>query len=155
MLSARLFERIDRNWEQIASQVIVHTRRDPRLLQYHSLSDAEIRERARDLAHNLRRWLEGMSDAELRAVYNGLGRKRCLQDVPLQEVVSKIHLLKRKFSAYALEQNLSLTPVEIYQELELLRGLGRFFDIVIESVVEGYENELSSVESRAQRRVLV
>jgi hypothetical protein len=154
MLSARLLERIDRNWEEIASQVISHTRRDARLSQYHSLSDAEIRERARDLARNLRRWLEGLSDAELAATYAALGRRRCVGGVPLQEVVLKIQLIKRKFAAYAMEQNLALTPVEIYQELELLRALGRFFDIVIQGVVEGYENELRRNEADNLRQCL-
>lgn len=142
MLSARLLDRIDRNWETIAGEVIANGRRDPRLRKYHSLSDAEIRDRARDLVRNLRLWLEGMPEEDLSRKYDALGRRRYRAGVPLHELVLKVQLIKRQIAAYATEENLALTPLEVYQEMELLRTLGRYFDIVIHSAVEGYEDEL-------------
>lgn len=142
MLSARLLDRIDRNWERIAAEVIAHGRRDARLRKYHSLSDAEIRERARDLVSNLRLWLEGMTEEELVRRYQSLGERRCRAGVPLHEMVLKIQLIKRKIASFATEQNLSMTALEVYEETELLRVLGRYFEIVIHSAVEGYEREL-------------
>jgi hypothetical protein len=142
VLSARLLDRIDRNWETIAAEVIAECRREPKLRKYHSLSDAEIRERARDLVRNLRLWLEGMPEEDLAKSYLALGRRRCLAEVPLHELVMMIQLIKRKIAALATEENLSYTALEVYQEMQLLRVLSRYFEIVVHRAVEGYEDEL-------------
>jgi hypothetical protein len=142
VLSARLLDRIDRNWERIAAEVIAHCRRDARLRKYHSLSDAEIRERARDLVRNLRLWLEGMPEEDLHRRYQELGQRRFRAGVPLHELVLMIQLIKRKIATFATEQNPSLTALELYEEMELLRVLGRYFDHVVHSAAEGYEEEL-------------
>ena len=56
MLSSPLIEKIERNWEAIALQVLDLRKRDPRLPNYRTLADYELRERARDLATNLATW---------------------------------------------------------------------------------------------------
>lgn len=146
MLSARLMHRIEANWEAIAAHVLKEVRRDQEVSHYQSLSESEIRERARDIVVNLGYWLVSNNTAEVATRYEALGRRRFREGVPLHEVVYKLTMNRRAIANYVTEQNLNLTPVEIYEELDLLRSLTRFFDLVIHNVVRGYESELK--ESR-------
>lgn len=142
MLAQNLLLRIENNWEKIASQVIAEQRRDPLLAHYQTLSEAELRERVRDLATNLGAWLNERDESRLIAHYEKLGRRRFREGIPLHEVIHKITLIKRVIREFATEQNLALTPIEIYAELDLLRTMAAFFDFVIYRVARGYEQAL-------------
>lgn len=142
MLSARLIQRIETNWEAIAANVIAQVRRDQEVAHYQSLSESEIRERAHDLVVNLSYWLLSNNQAEIGSRYEALGRRRYREGVPLHEVVYKLTMIRRSISTYVMEQNLALSAVEVYEELDLVRSLTRFFDLVMHNVVRGYEWEM-------------
>lgn len=142
MIARNLLQRIERNWEQIASQVIWERDHDPELLHYKNLSDEEIRDRAKDLTAKLAVWLlEGKADS-FGPHFESLGRQRLQEGLPLYEVIQKLNIIKRAIRRYVTEQNYSLTPIEIYQELEVLRAMTGFFDFVILRVAKGYEEAL-------------
>lgn len=142
MLSARLIQRIENNWEAIAANVIGQVRRDQEVSHYQSLSESEIRERAHDLVVNLSYWLLSNNSAEIGSRYEALGRRRYREGVPLHEVVYKLAMIRRSIASYVMEQNLALSAVEVYEELDLVRSLTRFFDKVVHNVVRGYESEM-------------
>lgn len=139
MLSAKLLNRIEHNWEQIATAVISSAHTDERVRHYSTLDNEELRARARDLVANLSLWLNGQADGETERRYEALGRTRHEQGFPLHEVIAKIQLIERKISDYVQEENAAQNAVALYSELEMLRALHRFFHIVQRSVVEGYE----------------
>ncbi len=142
MLSAHLLQRIERNWDRIAAQVIAERDRDPKLQHYRALGDHEIRARARDLAENLANWLNQSDEASLAAHYERLGEVRFREGIPLNELIHKIIIIKRVIRQHATDNNPALTPVEIYAELDLLRTMAAFFDFVIYRVARGYETAL-------------
>lgn len=144
MIAARLLQRIEMNWEQIASAVMLARDRDPHLAHYRNLGDSEIRDRVRDLTTNLGAWMTERDEARLAEHFERLGRRRCEQNLPLHEVIQKLMIVKREIRGYVSEQNLSLTPVEIYDELEMLRAMAGYFDFVIFRVAKGYEESLKA-----------
>lgn len=152
MLSSPLIEKIERNWESIALQVLDLRKRDPRLPNYRTLADSELRERARDLATNLAKWIENGSDDAVIRGYEALGRQRFYQSVPLHEVIHKINLIQSQIRRFAVDQNLELSPVEIYAELEFLRHLASFFELVIYGIAKGYEAALRESDGEELRR---
>lgn len=141
MLSYRLIERIEENWETLANGVLADVQRDTRTPHYRELADAEIRERAQDLTRNLGYWLTGGNRAQLAARYESLGRRRAAEGVPLYEVLRKLQLLKRRLMGFAREQNLDQTALEIHAENELHQAMDQFFDEVIYSVAKGYAGD--------------
>ncbi len=142
MIAARLLKRIEENWEQIASAVMRARDRDPHLSHYRNLSDDEIRDRIRDLTANLGAWLMAKDEARLTEHFESLGRRRYEQGLPLHDVIQKLMVLKREIRGFVSDQNLGLTPVEIYDELEMLRAMAGYFDFVIFRVAKGYEEAL-------------
>lgn len=139
MIAARLLNRIEANWEKIAEKVIQARRDDPALPHYRSLSEHEIRDRVRDLSTNLARYLTSPDLTDLTTHFEQLGRRRFAEGMPLHELILKITTIKRAIRHYATEQNLSLSAVEIYEELELLRAMAGYFDFVIVCAARGYE----------------
>jgi hypothetical protein len=152
MIAARLLQRIETNWEAIAQAVIASRNQDPNLTSYRALSDQEIRDRVRDLTTNLGRWLYTKDDASIAYHYEQLGSTRHAQGVPLHEVIQKLISIKRAIRTYASEQNYNLSPVDIYDELELLRAMAGYFDFVIFRVAKGYEGAMrASTDSGSSR----
>ncbi len=124
MFAKNLVQRLEANWEQIAALI------------------SEERERAKDLSTKLSLWLLERDESRFAAHFEALGRRRCQEGMPLHEVIQKLNIIKRAIRRYVSEQNYSLTPIEIYQELEVLRAMAGFFDFVIFRVAKGYEEAL-------------
>lgn len=141
MLSYRLIELIEKNWEPLAQGVLDDLQRDSRTPHYRELATAEIRDRAHDLVRNLGHWLTGGDRVRLAARYENLGRRRAADGVPLYEVLRKLQLLKRRLMNFAREQNLDQTALEIHAENELHHAIDQFFDEVIYSVAKGYAGD--------------
>lgn len=143
LLANRLISRIEEQWEVIAREVVAQSRKDGESGFYRTLPEADVRERAADLVRNLGRWLESENGDELRARYEQLGVQRCREGVPLQDVLYKIFLIKRKIRSYAMFNNDQTSPLALHQELELLRRMGHCFDLVACHVAKGYNEELA------------
>ena len=111
---------------------------DPETPNYKSLTDDELRSRARDLLTNLGRWLDRQDDGLLDRRYEELGRVRHQDGFPLHEVVYKLSLLKRTILDHAREHHLEMNAMELYAEQEFLQKLDLFFDRIIYRVVKGY-----------------
>ncbi|MBY0506868.1 MAG: hypothetical protein K2X03_23310 [Bryobacteraceae bacterium] len=152
MIAARLLQRIETNWEQIALAVMIARNQDPELPHYKHLSDDEIRYRVRDLTANLARWMASPDEARSIEHFEQLGRRRYLEGMPLHEVLLKLTVLKRAIHTYASDQNYSLTPMEIYDELELLRAMATYFDLVIFRVAKGYDEVARQDREYSYRR---
>jgi hypothetical protein len=149
MITKNLIQRLEANWEQIAAHVIRERNNDPALQQYKSLSDQEVVERAKDLSSKLSSWLLDPNESRFIQHFEALGNKRCEEGIPLHEVIQKMNIIKRAIRRYVSEQNYSLTPLEIYQELEVLRAMAGFFDFVVFRVAKGYEEALrAKVEAK-------
>lgn len=139
MLSARLLDRIETHWDKIADAVVFSAHADERFAHYRALEDEELRTRARDLIANLRLWLTGKDDTELEERYRRLGSIRMGQGFPLHEIVGIVQLIERKTLDYVRDANSASNAVELYGELEMIRVLNRYFQIVQLSLVEGFE----------------
>src|SRR3954452_365987 len=57
MLSARLIQLIEENWEGITAATIRQIRSDPKLLHIRNLPETELREVGRNVLKNLGHWL--------------------------------------------------------------------------------------------------
>jgi hypothetical protein len=139
MFAEMLVRRIEKNWMEIAESIVRRVNRDPHVPHYHQLPDQDIIQRAKDIANNLGHWMERRNDIELVERYEWLGRKRFKEGVPLPEVLRVIHTIKGQIIEYAREQHLEFSPLEMHAETELVRALGRCFDLMLYAVAKGYQ----------------
>ncbi len=116
---------------------------NPRTPSYHRLNREELRTRLHDVYRNLGGWLSDTTEERVELVYGELGRKRRSEGIPVSEVVFALTLAKYHLRDFIRTRGLMDSAVELYQEQELQRLVGRFFDRAVYHTVRGYEHEAS------------
>jgi hypothetical protein len=144
MLSAKLIQLIEDQWQGITNGIIHQVRNDPRLHTISALPDTELRDIGRTILRNLGHWLTA-SRTEQQAVeeqYEGLGRVRFAEHIPLQECVCALQVVKHRVIEFMRDHEFSQSSVEIYAEEELEHRLNDFFDDLVYHEVIGYEEAI-------------
>ncbi len=144
MLSARLVHSIENHADELFRGLLDDLQSNPRTPAYHRLDREELRGRLYDVYRHLGRWLADATEEHVEAVYSELGRKRHVEGIPLSEVVCALVLAKYHLRDYIRTCGLTDSAVDLYQEQELQRLVGRFFDRAVYHTVRGYEGEVKS-----------
>ena len=144
MLSARLIQLIEENWEGITSATIRQIRSDPKLLHIRNLPETELREVGRGILKNLGHWLTAsrIEQQVIEEQYEGLGRVRFAEHVPLHECVRALQIVKQKVVEFMRDHEFAQSTVSIYAEEELEHRLNEFFDDLTYHEVVGYETAM-------------
>jgi hypothetical protein len=143
MLSVRLVQMIEDHAEQLTQGVIHDLQSNQRTPHYHRLTREELHERTYNVYRNLGHWLSYKTDEAIEASYTELARMRLAEGVPLSEIVYALTLLKQHLREYIGYVGLMDSAVELHQERELRRLVGRFFDRAIYYTVLGYERQMA------------
>lgn len=141
MLSGRLVQLIEDHAERLTVGLLDDLQTHARTPAYHKLSREDLHHRAYDVYRNLSRWLGHKTDELIEASYDDLGRRRRREGIPLSEVIYALILTKYHLRDYIRASGLVDTAVELYQEQELHRLVGQFFDKAMFYTVKGYERE--------------
>ena len=141
MLSGKLIHVIETHQQEITDRLIRDMNRHPELNHLRQLPEAELRERSKNLLENLGYWLAEGNEEEIGRKYEGIGKARFDEDVPLNESVHALFLIKEKMIDYIGEQGFPPDTLELYAEEELERRVGRFFDLLVLRMIRGYESE--------------
>ena len=142
MLSHRLIQTIEDHSGTITTAVIDQIRQDPELKHMAALPEVELRDWGYGILRNLGNWLVADRDARLAGRYEGLGRLRFEESVPLHEAVRALHMLKDKAVDYVRKGGFGYHAFEAFAEEELEYLVGRFFDWLVYHLVRGYEEAL-------------
>jgi hypothetical protein len=142
MLSTKMVELIESNWEEIAERVIRAVKNHPDLANLAARPDLELREWCRELLQHLDYLLSATRDEEVQHRFEVLGKTRFEENIPLHEAVLRIQLLKEKVRGFIHEQGFPMSAMELYAEDELEHRLNRLFDAGVYHVVRGYEKAL-------------
>ncbi len=142
MLSTRLVQLIEDNWEEIAGRLIREIQNHPDMQNFASRPVVEIREWCREILENLGYLLTARKDEEVQRRFQVLGRTRFEENIPLHEAVLRLFLLKEKIVEFVHEQGFDMTALQLYAEEELEQRVGRFFDESVYHIVRGYEGAM-------------
>jgi len=141
MYSSKLIQLIEDHAEQITAKIIQQIREDPKLREIGKLPESELPDRAREILKNLGRWLLSENE-EIARHYERLGRLRFEESIPLHEIVRALQIIKERMIAFARNQGIADTAVQIYAEEELEHCIDTFFDHVVYHFVRGYEEAM-------------
>jgi hypothetical protein len=155
-LSDRLIRAIESNAEEFAQSTVKNLRSSPRTESYHKVPDKDMYNRCYEIYHNLGRWLWEKSDQAVEERFNELGERRCEEGIPLAEVLWALALTKDRLLEYLGAYGLADSAMELYQQQELDRLIGHFFDRAVYYTAAGYERQVlkkkTSDEDRESRR---
>jgi len=147
MLSARLVRMIEDHADELTQGLVRNLQSHPQTPSYRQLSRDNLHGRIYEVYRNLGQWLGRKNDEALQAAYGELGEKRVAEGIPLCEVVYAMILTKYHLRDYIASTGLVDSAVEIYQEQELHRLVGHFFDMAIFYTVQGYERGAAMVRA--------
>jgi hypothetical protein len=142
MLSGRLVHLIESNSQEILSSVIAKVRRDPEMADYRAILESDLREWGEILLRNLGQWLSAGGDEEIALRYEELGERRFEVDIPLYESVHCLCIVRERVLDFVEEHIYNKNSLALYEQEELDRYLGRFFDLLTVHMVKGYERAL-------------
>lgn len=111
-------------------------------MHYRARLESELREFGQDLLQNLGHWLTSGQEAAIAARYEELGKRRYTAGIPLHESVHAFCIMKQRVLDFVEEHVINKNSLELYEQEELDRRLGRFFDLLTIHLVRGYEHEL-------------
>jgi hypothetical protein len=141
MLSIKLVQLIERNWQEIANRMAVTVRKHPNLPMLAKKSDADMRDWSQRILENLGELLSSPKEEDTRH-FQTLGKTRFEEQVPLHEAVLRFQILKDKIIGFIHEQGLPMDALQLYAEEELERRVDRFFDACVYNLVRGYEDAM-------------
>jgi hypothetical protein len=139
MLSTKLVQSIENNWDEIASRLIRSIRQHRDLPALAGKSDAELTEWCRNILQPLGDLLSGPKDDLIRKRFELLGRQRYEESIPLHEAVLRAQLLREKIVGFIYEQGFPSNSVQLYAQEQLEQRIALFFDALVYSIVRGYE----------------
>ena len=139
MLSGKLVHLVEAHWEEVLSRIITYLSREPQMAPYRAAIEPELREWGEILLRNLGHWLSPEREFEIGHNYERLGRLRFEAHIPLHECVRWLAIAREIVLDFVEEHVYTKTSLELYEEEELDRRLGRFFDVLTIHMVKGYE----------------
>ncbi len=140
MLSNKLVQTIEEHCEVIMSSLISRIRLDPELQHMAKLPTWELRDWGCGILKNLGKWLSAGRERTMAERYEGLGRLRFQESIPLSEAVYALQLLKDKAIVFVKNGGfVSQSAFEAFAEEELEYLVGRFFDRLVYYLIRGYE----------------
>ncbi len=146
MISRRLVRQIEQNAHKLAGDLVQAVKQDVRGKAYHDLPDQRFEELVLDLYKNLGRWLRSRTWGALRNIYEGIGRRRCLDGMPLNDVIFSFTTTKCMLLDY-IRGAMQGDQSERDMELELVFSISQFFDKAIYHIVTGYEDARQATEA--------
>ena len=141
MLAGRLIRMIEEHAEELTRALLADLKCNPRTPSYHQLASHQIHDRVYNVYRNLGQWLGNTLDSEVEHAYTSLGARRCRERFPLSEVVYALILTKYHLRDYINSSGLVDSAVDLYQQAQLHRLVGQFFDKAIYFTTQGYERE--------------
>jgi len=142
MLSSRLIQLIEENWEEIARRLCAAVRKHPDMPNLARKTDGEMRDWCRTMLEDLDYLLSASKHDEVKRRFEVLGRMRHAENIPLHEAVLRFQILKDKIIGFVHEQGFPMSAMHLYAEEELELRIGRFFDGCVYHLVRGYEAAL-------------
>ena len=139
MLSGRLIQLIENNWQEISMRLCRAVKHHPEIKALANQSDADLRDWCQEILENLGYLLSARKDEELKRRFEVLGKLRFEENVPLHEAVLRFQILREKIVGFVREQGYPSTGLQLYAQLELEERMAAFFDACVYNIVRGYE----------------
>ena len=142
MLSGRLVHLIESHSQDVVASVITQVRREPELAHYRAVLESDLRDWGQFMLQNLGQWLTAGNTEEIAHRYEQLGKQRFEAEIPLHESVHCFCIMRERVLDFVEEHVFTKNSLALYEQEELDRRLGRFFDLLTIHMVKGYEGAL-------------
>lgn len=155
MLTARLIQLIETHSDALTRETLEDIITNERTPSFHQLHRAELELRLSAIYHNLGKWVSGPNEEAVRKDFEGWGRIRFRQGIPLSEIIYSLIITKHHLRRYIRDHGLidspgdrvasgEFLPVGLHAIQELNYQIGEFFDRALYHLALGYEAEANT-----------
>jgi hypothetical protein len=152
MLAVRLIQLVETHAADLVQAVFNDVRTNPRTPSFTRVPEADLRHRLQDLYRHFGDWIGERTETQIETQYVEVGRRRFHEEVPLEEVIYALVLVKDHLRRFIRHHGLATSVVELYSEEQLYELTGSFFDRAMYFTVKGYEDERRRRASLAAAR---
>jgi hypothetical protein len=139
--SDRLLKLIEDHADALARELVETLQAHPSTPAFHGFEAKDLYGRAISLYHNLGQWISRKTEREdLAKYYTAVGAQRCLEGLPLSEVLHSFNLMRRVLWQKIIENGFLDAAPDAMQALELNHQLMLFFDRAVLFTARGYES---------------
>lgn len=146
MLSAYLVRLVEQHAEELTTELVDDLLANERTKSFRQLSRDDLHHRAYNIYRHLAEWLADKTDGAIESTFEGLGRERFHEHVPLSEQVWATILIKQHLRDKLRAAGTVYSALELHNEIQLSMMIGRFIDKVIYATIKGYELAQHDVE---------
>jgi hypothetical protein len=152
MISEKIVLLIKENAKLLTNRLLQDLYAREETIHYRNLDRDLLYQRVYDVYSRLDAWLQGNKvKGEVRNHYIDLGRQRYHEEIPLEETVMALMLIKRHLWLFVNESNFLDSSFLLNQALEFNNRVVLFFDRAIYFTTIGYMDEMAKEKEEATR----
>ncbi|MCL4524870.1 MAG: hypothetical protein M1453_13110 [Acidobacteria bacterium] len=139
MIAQRMIDLIEVHSDQLAKGLIERLLNSEKMSDMRKVPLPELQQRVYEIYHNLSDWLETKTEADIERWFTAVGTRRAAQGVALSHLVCALLAVKENLWDFLAREAMLDRPLEVYQEIELLRLMDQFFDRAVYYAARGHE----------------
>ncbi len=139
MIAQRFVRLIESHADRMAEGLVGRLQASEKTADLRKVPAMELKVRAKELYQHLGEWLLDKTEADIERRYLTIGRRRSEQGITLSHELMGILTAKEHMWQFLEREGLPDRPVELLQELTLLRLVDQFFDRAVYYTTRGYE----------------
>jgi len=139
MIAERLIRLIETHSDQLAKGLMEKFLNSEKMSDLRKVPLPELQQRVYEIYHNLSDWLETKTEGDIERWYTAVGARRATQGVSMSHLICALLLVKEHLWEFLHREALLDRPLEVYQEIELLRLVDQFFDRAVYYAARGHE----------------
>jgi hypothetical protein len=139
MIAERMIRLIEGHSDQLARGLIEKFLNSEKMSDMRKVPLPELQQRVYEIYHNLNDWLETKTEADIERWYSAVGARRASQGISLSHLICALLAVKEHLWDFLAREAMLDRPLEVYQEIELLRLMDQFFDRAVYYAARGHE----------------
>jgi len=139
MIAIRLVRLIEAHCDDLARSLMEKLQTSTQLDDLHRVPREELEERVKEIYGNLCNWLLRKTERDIERLYTSIGMRRAAQGVRPSTVIFAILATKEHLWEFLEREGLVDRPLELFQEIELLLRVEKFFDRAVYYAARGFE----------------
>ena len=139
MIAQRMVGLVETHSEQLVRGLIEKLLNSEKMSDMRKVPLPELQQRVYEIYHNLNDWLETKTEGDIERWFTAVGARRASQGVALSHLVCALLAVKEHLWDFLSQEAMLDRPLELYQEMELLRLVDQFFDRAVYYAARGHE----------------
>ena len=139
MIAQRIVGLVESHSDQMARELIERFLNSEKMSDMRKVPLPELQQRVYEIYRNLSDWLEMKTEGDIERWYMAVGARRAAQGVSLSHLICALLAVKEHLWEFLAREAMLDRPLEMYQEIDLLRQVEQFFDRAVYYAGRGLE----------------